>query len=76
MAHGVYLMDPCKIVIGSCVCVGSLISIISRFGGFCSYEGLRNTAPNLFYVTGGKFVYYTAALGIVANPVPCRVGMG
>jgi len=31
------------------------------------YAGLDNTAPNLFYLTTGEVVYYTAALGVVLD---------
>ena len=31
------------------------------------YAGLENTAPNLFYLTTGEVVYYTAALGVVLD---------
>ncbi|GMH43908.1 hypothetical protein BSKO_11842 [Bryopsis sp. KO-2023] len=34
------------------------------------YGGLRNTAPNLFYTNDGKFVYYTAAVGVLAQTQP------
>ena len=32
------------------------------------YAGLKNTSTNLFYNSGGKLVYYTAAVGIVLDP--------
>jgi len=32
------------------------------------YAGVRNTGQNLFYTRSGKVVYYTAGLGIVAEP--------
>ena len=32
------------------------------------YNGLDNTAPNVFYLADGKVVYYTAAVGVVYDP--------
>jgi hypothetical protein len=45
------------------------------------YAGLENTAPNLFYLTSGEVVYYTAALGVVLDKdklekkKPCQVSL-
>jgi len=34
------------------------------------YAGLMNSSPNIFYLSTGEIVYYTAAVGIIYSPPP------